>query len=200
MPPDLAFALREVCLAEIRSALDQRKLGVDVPNLRRISERPSEDMRYTNYFLDYGRPGQLLLFSVRVVLRTQVLDAGLQDMYCAEVVRRDTMLRQSLRDVGRSEPRVRFLSDADRLHVQSFQHKLLEEGIELCLAIVDSSMLVFTISNVNGYFSEEEEHSLRLRIKAHLHNMQKIVLVHNLSARLKKSVSPPPPSHYTALR
>ena len=195
---ELPYALGQICNAEIRFALKQLQLIADVTNLRRISERPSDDLRYSNYFLDFGRPGQLLLFSVRVVLRTQVIDAVPQDMYCAEVIRRDTTLHQLLREVGVAERRTRFLNDADRLNVQSYQRSLLEEDITLSLAIVDSFVLVFTVSHGSGYLSKEEEHGLRLRTKAQFLYMQKIVLVHNLSARPKKSVSPPLTDLYPA--
>ena len=199
-PIGLEFALQQVCNAEMKSALMNRRLVADIRNLRRISERPSADLRYRNYYLDYGQPGQVMLFSVRVVIRTLDRGNGPRDVYCAEIKRTNSVVDQLLSSVNDTEPKRRFLHDAELLHVQQLRAALLEEGFELNLAIVDSYVIVFTLRHASGLLSAEEENRVRLLIKSQFLHLQKVVHVHNLSVRPLRSVSESPAQRLRALR
>ena len=199
-PVGLEFALQQVCNAEIKSALMERRLVADMRNLRRISERPSADLRYSNYYLDYGQPGQVMLFSVRVVISAMDRGDGPRDMYCAEVTRRSSIVHQLLSSSSDSEPKRRFLSDAELLHVQQLKAALHDEGIDLNLAIVDSFVIVFTIQHASGLLSHKEENRLRMLIKTQFVKLQKMVHVHNLSIRPLRSVAESPVQRFRTLR
>ena len=199
-PIGLEFALQQLCNAEMKSALMGRRLVADVRNLRRITERPSADLRYSNYFLDYGLPGQVMLFSVRVVIRILDRDGGPRDMYCAEITRTNSVVHQLLIDTENFEPKNRFLSDAELLHVQELKAALEDERIELNLAIVDSYVIVFTIRHDSGYLDREEENRLRLLIKSQFSHLQKIVHVHSLSVRPLRPMSAAMPGRLKSLR
>ena len=199
-PIGLEFALQQVCNAEIKSALVKRRLATDIRNLRRVSERPSAVLRYSNYYLDYGQPGQVMLFSVRVVIRTMDRGDGPRDMYCAEVKHTNSVVDQLLSSVTNTEPKRRFLHDAELLHVQQLKAALLEQGFELNLAIVDSYVIVFTLRHASGLLSSEEENRVRLLIKSQFVHLQKVVHVHNLSVRPLRSVSESPAQRLRALR
>ena len=199
-PIGLEFALQQVCNAEMKSALMNRRLVADIRNLRRISERPSADLRYSNYYLDYGQPGQVMLFSVRVVIRTLDRGNGPRDVYCAEIKRTNSVVDQLLSSVNDTEPKRRFLSDAELLHVQQLKAALHDEGIDLNMAIVDSFVIVFTIQHASGFLSHEEEGRLRMLIKTQFVHLQKMVHVHNLSVRPLRSVAESPVQRLRSLR
>lgn len=189
--PELQFRIQQICNTEIREALQRRNLPIDIDTLRRVTEQPSIDFTHNNYVLDLGGVNERILFSIRVVVRTPPGRTGEKEMYCAEITRTDSKIRQLLTTGGTASPLVkRFLTDVESNSVQQLQQAMRLRGIQLNLAVLESHLMVFTIFRSDAIISAAEAQSVRIEIQEGLARFRKLVHVHNLSPRGALSATP----------